>query len=246
MRGLPAAVWRFLCEPRKCRRCKLPKTAHVSTVFCCRADAGDDLWLLEDGVAREHSEHRHGDQPGGSGAGKCLSASQSSVPSLDTCVKEGRSQPWMQCCVLPKMLTTRLLLWLAVLAYTLSVNIAWIAFMCCDSNRQERHSGFKSSCCPDILSTQQHKNVVKHACWCLGVRAQGEPQEAGLHSPPGGESSLRTAGSPESIPGLEFQHLLSLRSSLSSLSWPVKWGPHAAPKALGCFICINCGWAIFI
>ena len=53
-----------------------------------------------------------------------LSASQSSVPSLDTCVKEGRSQPWMQCCVLPKMLTTRLLLWLAVLAYKLSVNIA--------------------------------------------------------------------------------------------------------------------------
>lgn len=175
-----------------------------------------------------------------------LSASQSSVPSLDTCVKEGRSQPWMQCCVLPKMLTTRLLLWLAVLAYTLSVNIAWIAFMCCDSNRQERHSGFKSSCYPDILSTQQHKNVVTHAGWWLGVRAQGEPQEAGLHSPPGGESSLRTAGSPESIPGLEFQHLLSLRSSLSSLSWPVKWGPHAAPEALGCFICINCRWAIFI
>lgn len=52
-----------------------------------------------------------------------LSASQSSVPSLDTCVKEGRSQPWMQC-VLLKMLTTRLLLWLAALAYKLSVNIA--------------------------------------------------------------------------------------------------------------------------
>ena len=194
MRGLPAAVWRFLCEPRKCRRCKLPKKTQVSAVFCCRADAGDDLWFLEDGVAREHGEHRHGDQPGGSGAGKWPLRLPVICPFLRHLCEGGQEPALDEVCVLLRMLTTRLLLWLAALAYKLSVNIAWIAFTCCDSNRQERQSGFKSSCYPDILSTQQHKSTVKHACCCLGVRAQGEP--------PGGRPAFPTWGKilPENSP----------------------------------------------
>lgn len=36
---------------------------------CLRTDAGNSLWLLEDGLAGEHSSYRHGDQPGGSWQG---------------------------------------------------------------------------------------------------------------------------------------------------------------------------------
>lgn len=39
--------------------------------FLCRTDAGDRHWLLEDGVAGKHGNHRHGDQPGGSWQGEC-------------------------------------------------------------------------------------------------------------------------------------------------------------------------------
>lgn len=75
-------------------------------------------------MAREHSEHRHGDQPGGSGAGKWPLRLPVVCSFLRHLCEKGQ-EPALDAVLCPsKMLTTRLLLWLAVLAYKLSVNIA--------------------------------------------------------------------------------------------------------------------------
>lgn len=88
------------------------------------------------------------------------------------------SQLWKQCVSFQKYQLPRLLL---SLAYKFSVNIAWIAFICCDSNRQKRQSRFKSSCYPAVLSAQKHGEACMLVVGCQNTTGGPRRQDCIPH-----------------------------------------------------------------